>query len=214
MHLLTKTTLCVFSLVATGIIASAETINFDEFAATDNDAQLTTAYAGDGVTFSGNAGTWGGIAHGDPGSWSVNGTNGPNFLGDNGANNGATYTDFINFATAQSSVSFDASRTNGSSAGQTLKVEAFDASNALLDTETLTLGAINTWSTFDVNGADIATVELIGSANGFSPFGIDNLEFTAAAPEPGYAVILAVSLLGLFAYKQRTTESKARRSTL
>jgi len=71
-----------------------------------------------------------------------------------GGNNGGSYTDYIYFATAQSSVSFDASRSDGSSAGQTLEVNAFDG-GSLVATESLALGNINSWTTFDLTGSGI-----------------------------------------------------------
>src|SRR5262252_3910701 len=73
------------AFVASG--AEATVITFDEFPATNNNAPLTNAYAGLGVTFGAtNSGTWGGNSAGDPGNWGLQGTNGPAFLGFNGVN--------------------------------------------------------------------------------------------------------------------------------
>jgi hypothetical protein len=197
---MTAVVLCLLAatgfLVADSSTACAGLITFDEFPATNNGSPVTNEYAGVGVLFdTGNAGTWGGLANGDPGNWGVDGTNGPQFLGNN--NTGA---ESFSFATGESTVSFDASRTNGSAAGQTLTANAYDASNSLVATETLTLGDINTWSTFSLAGAGIVLVDLIGSTNGFSPYGIDNLQFVAVArvPEPGsMAIVLGTGLLAL-----------------
>ena len=129
-------------------VAPATTITFDEFPATDNNAALTSAYAGLGVVFDGhNAGTWEGIAQGDPGNWKLNGTNGPQFLGNNGE---GSYKQSIDFTNGATSISFDASRGYGSSAGQTLTANFYDDSDDLLDSQIQTLGNINTWSTFSL----------------------------------------------------------------
>ncbi|MBS0479892.1 MAG: hypothetical protein JSR79_11415, partial [Proteobacteria bacterium] len=107
-------------LCATSV--SAQTIKFDEFAADDvNGAIASNRYAYLGVTFGGSTdgATRGGIANGDPGSWGVNGTNGPIFSGFNG--NGASgYTQTLTFASNIGFFSLDASRTNGSSDGTVL----------------------------------------------------------------------------------------------
>jgi hypothetical protein len=188
------------SLLMTVSIAHAGIINFDEYPATNSGVPVTTLYSSLGVTFSAtNFGTWSGIANGDPGGWGLNGTNGPDFLGDNGGNNGSSYTDYIYFATAQSSVSLDASRSNGSSAGQSLTVYAF-AGGSLVATESLVLGSINSWTTFDLMGSGITEIELVGSSNGFSPFGIDNLQFsssTTVTPEPSSFLLLGSGFAAL-----------------
>ena len=198
--------LFVIGLAALASTCSAGVITFDEFPAMDNGAALTTAYSGIGVTFDDrNTGTWDGIDNGDPGGWGVNGTNGPNFLGNNGGNNGETYAESIFFAVGQATVSFDASRTGGSSSGQTLTANAYDGSNNLIDSVVLTLGNVNAWTAFSVSGAGIARVDVIGSTSGFSPYAIDNLQFTsgsASVPEPGSILLLAIGVAGLAGVKR------------
>ena len=187
--------IAAFALAQTSI-ANATAITFDEIPAMNNGTPLTSAYAGVGVTFDNrNSGIWGGLSQGNPGNWAVNGTSGPQFLGDNGVNNGQTYAQSIFVATAQLSVSFDASRTEGSAAGQTLTVNAYDPLSDLVATETITLGDLNVWSTFTLNAADIVRVDTVGSAQGFSPYAIDNLKFINVSTVPDQASTLALSSL-------------------
>jgi hypothetical protein len=181
------------------VIASNTVITFDEFPALNNNQPLTSAYAGFGVTFDNrNSGTWGGLANGDPGNWEVNGTDGPQFLGVNGVNDSGTYAESIFFAAGQSIVSFDASRTFGSSPGQTLTANAYGPLNNLVATETITLGGLNTWSIFTLDASDIVRVGTVGSAQGFSPYAIDDLQFNSVNTVPDQASTLVLaSLSGL-----------------
>lgn len=67
--------------------ATAEVITFDEILPADsNCCYLTTEYADMGVTFvtTDDGSIWGGMSNGNPGSWYIDGTNGPAFLGFNG----------------------------------------------------------------------------------------------------------------------------------
>lgn len=149
-----------------------------------------------GVTFDGfNSGTFGGIGNGDPGNWGLNGTNGPQFLGNNGVHSGDTYVESIYFAVGQTTISFDASRANGSRAAQTLTVIA-TASNNFAAIETLTLGDINGWTTFSLTGSGPYTRLTRLDLSSSGPHGIDNLQFNTV-PEPSLVLVLAVMLLGL-----------------
>ncbi|MBI5790619.1 MAG: PEP-CTERM sorting domain-containing protein [Rhodocyclales bacterium] len=187
--------------------AQATTITFDEFAATNNNSPLTTLYAGLGVTFgTDNSGTFGGIGQGDPGNWSLFGTNGTAFLGNNGVNNFNSYDTTIFFSSAVSNVSFDVSRSNGSTAGQSMTAYAYQGAT-LLGSQSVNLGAINSWSTFSFAMGGIDKLVLDGSQGGFSPYGVDNLQFNSAAPVPEpetYAMMLAgLGLLGVVARRRR-----------
>ncbi|MBV6449055.1 FxDxF family PEP-CTERM protein [Nitrosomonas sp.] len=194
--------------LAAGLVMSfgaqaAVTVTFDEFPATNNNSPITAEYAGLGITFGAdNSGTWGGLSAGDPGSWNLEGTNGSAFLGNNGLNNGSTYVTSIFFSSLINSVSFDASRSLGSSDGQTLTVNAYHGAT-LVSSQTITFGDINSWTSVSFSTSGIDSLILDGSDAGFSPYGIDNL--VVAVPEPEmYGMLLAgLGLMGFMASRRR-----------
>ena len=182
--------------------ANATTITFDEFAATNNNVALTTAYSSLGVLFSGtNAGTWGGNSNGNPGNWGLEGTNGPQFLGFNGSNNG--YSETVQFASAITAASLDFSRSNGSVDGS-ITLTAFDGVTPV-SSDTSALGALNSWSTLSVSGAGITSIEWSGTGSGFHPYGVDNFVFSTGVPEPSTwaMMLLGFAGLGLIAYRRK-----------
>ena len=178
-----------FAMAATAA-AHAGTINFDEFAATNDGTALTNAYAGMGVIFSANnAGTWIGLTGGDPGNWGVTGTNGPQFLGFNGTNG---YGEDVTFTNAFGKASLDFSRTNGSVDGS-ITLDAYSLGN-LVDTVTGNLGAINTWKTLTVTGVNIDELIWTGSGTAYHPYGVDNLVWGAGAPEPATWAMMLIGV--------------------
>jgi len=205
-------------------LSGAAMITFDELPAGNANTAITNLYGSAGVTFgTDNSGIWSGLSQGDPGNWDLEGTNGGAFLGNNGASNGNSYVTSIFFSSMASDVSFDVSRSNGSSAGQTLTASAYSGL-ALLSTQMVLLGAINSWTSMVFGIGGISSLVISGSTAGFSPFGLDNLQFSTnghpatdgigdvttnvtAIPEPGtYAMMLAG--LGLMGFVARRRSSK------
>lgn len=194
-----RQTLLAATLLACAAIApaGAATINFDEFAADDTNGPMAPArYAYLGVTFTStdDGSTWGGLGNGDPGNWGLLGTNGSIFSGYNGESYGAGML----FGMAVDGVALDASRSNGSAAGNTFTLEGY-LNGLLVDSETITFGDINSWSTLMLTGT-IDELRWSGAGNGFHPYGIDNIRWDAASavPEPG-SLALAGLALGLLA---------------
>jgi len=180
-----------FLLAAAGAVllsagaAQAATVTFDEFAADNtNGAIPSNRYAGVGLTIvaTDDSSTWGGNSNGNPGNWDLEGTNGAIFAGFNGS----SYNAIFQFAGLITNFSLDASRSKGSGAGQGLTVEGW-RNGALIDSNALDLGDINDWTTFALGGV-YDEIRIQGEIAGFSPFGIDNLNWDRSGgviPEPG-----------------------------
>jgi hypothetical protein len=181
-------------------MAEAGTITFDESPAADDGSAYNATILG--VTFSAtNAGVWGGNGNGNPGNWQLQGTNGSQFLGFNGA----PYSETLTFVSPVDSFSADFARAAGSSDG-TITLSAFDGST-LLGSTTGTLGAINTWSTLSLSLPGINKITWSDAGTGFSPYGVDNLNFTSSPiSEPGSVTLLGLGL-GLLIF----TKGRARR---
>ena len=180
------------SLLLSFSAAQAATITFDEFAPDNANGTIPAGrYAGLGVTVVGtdDSSTWGGNSGGNVGNWGLEGTNGAAFSGFNGS----SYNVIFQFAGFITNFSLDASRSNGSSAGQTLTVEGW-RDGGLIDSSQLVLGDINSWSTFSLGGI-FDEIHIQGGNNGFSPFGIDNLNWDRSGdvvPEPATWALMIV----------------------
>jgi hypothetical protein len=179
----------------------AAVITFDEFAADNvNGPMPANRYAALGITFvaTDDGSTWGGIANGDLGNWGINGTNGPVFSGFNGVSSGLTTL----FSVPVSGFALDVSRSNGSAAGQQFTLEGY-LNNVLVDSVTVTLGGINTWSTVALNGV-VDETRWIGST-GFNPYGVDNVRWNGGSvPDHGSSLLLlAGALAGLVGLHRR-----------
>lgn len=209
-------------LLGTSQAAIAATITFDEFSANNNNTAITNQYASLGLTLGAdNSSIWSGMSQGDTGNWQLEGSNGTAFLGNNGFNNSNSYVTSIFFSRLMSNVSFDASRSYGSSPGQSLVASVFSGA-ALLASQSVQLGGINSWTSIAFGFGGITSLIVTGSSQGFSPFGIDNLQFVEAAtplasgisqlqsevtavPEPeAYAMMIAgLGILGFAARRRK-----------
>ncbi|CAB4603268.1 unannotated protein [freshwater metagenome] len=185
-----KKNLIAFTAVALALVAGALVLPVGGadaliVGATTIDFEIPTGGAGyidadqyiaEGLTFSGAFGIVRGVSQGDPGNWGLEGTDGPQFLGQNRA---VPVT--VDFATEISTFSIDCSRAFGSVEGQTMKVTGFDATAGVVDTETFTFGEVNTWSTSTLSGAGIVQVILNDAGGGSRNWGCDRMIFGEAA---------------------------------
>ena len=111
---------CLFTFTVASAVSNAETISFDEFAATNNKVAIQNEYSGVGVTFGGdNAGTGAGFQMEIPGTlgseWNERACL-PRVI--TGRIMLYTYVTTIFFNTSVTSFSFDVSRSNGSMPGR------------------------------------------------------------------------------------------------
>ncbi len=174
------TCLAPAALTLSALAGGGGQIIFDEFAPDDDNGTIPPGrYAGIGVIFAGtdDSSTWGGLDNGDPGNWSLNGTAGPVFAGFNGASYGVT----IRFLSNVTGVTLDAARANGSVDG-VITVDGY-RNGMLMDSQTVTLGAINKWTTIAVGGL-LDELVISGTGDGFHPFGVDNLRWQGAGACP------------------------------
>lgn len=195
------------ALVAFGAsVASADVIAFDgAYPSLGDGGDPATYYSAQGITIGGdNAGVWGGNSNGNPGGWSLEGTNGPAFLG---CNDGDSCSPTFNFATPVDDVSLDIGLANNWSA--TFTVSGY-LGTTLVDSDTLTINhgvSGGTWDTFALTG-DVDQVVVSSSfvSPGFA-FGLDNVQFDspATAPEPAtFSMLLfGVGAVGLAALRRR-----------
>jgi hypothetical protein len=187
-------------------VASAAIINFDEFAPANTSLNfLSTEYNYLGITFinTDDGSTWGGIGNGDPGNWDLEGTNGSAFLG----YNGSSYSSNLLFNSSIYNLSFDVSRSNGSSAGNSFTANAYDVASNLLESITITFGDINSWSTVSFTSSNIVSLHWFGNGDSFHPFGVDNLQWneSASVPEPATMLLLGFGILGLAGFRRKLT---------
>ena len=206
--------LLLSSLSAT---AHAAVITFDDVAAPAllSDAQaLTSQYSAQGVTFSGT----GAVLNQDS-DFMVTGFSAPNFLAYlseaiidfSGAGSTSEASDVITFAAPLSALSFQVgSGLTGPppSADRLLTVQAFDASNMLVASQSVTLQSA--LQTVSLSGAAITRVTLAAALEFDGEEGVgfvlDDLMTTpagASVPEPGMLALLAPAVTGLMLLRRR-----------
>lgn len=167
--------------------AGAEEISFDELpAANANAPALAEEYAHLGAHFQAtdDGSTWSGMSGGDPGGWGLEGTNGTNFVGFNGASYGLA----VAFDEPVREVRLDVARSAGSRAGDGFVLRGY-RDGAMVEEQVLELGDVNAWSTVEL-GEEVDAIDWVGTGVGTRrhPFGVDNLRWSAEA------ALLAVSI--------------------
>ena len=174
-------------VIATIQTARAATITFDDVLP---QAHVGEHYAPLGVHFGlTDFGVQEGLANGDSGNWSLNGTTGPFFDGFNDSSP-STYSMILTFDTPVTSFSLDAARSNGSTPGDNLVVSGFLGAT-LVDTRMVTFGEINNWTTISLPGV-FDRVQWSGEGVSFHPYGVDNINF-AVVPEPSAFALFIVA---------------------
>lgn len=184
--------------------AHAGVINFEEFPADNSNGPMQAdRYSALGVAFvaTDDGSTWGGIGNGDPGNWDLEGTNGSIFSGFNGSSYGLTML----FDTDVSAFAMDAARSAGSSAGDTITLEGWN-DGGLVETLTVTFGDINVWSTLTL-ASSVDEVRWFGTGDGFHPFGVDNIQWDAAAVSaPAPLALLGLGLIAIGVRRRHGTD--------
>jgi hypothetical protein len=105
----------------------------------------------------------------------------------------------VTFDAPMTNVSFDASRSNGSSPGDGLTVQFWLAGTPLV-TNNIVFGDINTWSPVAHLGpVDMLTFHSTGSS--FRPYGVDNFRFTI--PAPGGAALAGLAFAAMCKRRRR-----------
>jgi hypothetical protein len=162
--------------IAVGIPAGAATISFDEIPPANDylAPPLSEEYAHMGAHFiaTDDGVLWSGMSDGDPGEWSLEGTNGSAFVGFNGFSFSLTML----LDEAVEGFQLDVARAAGSNwrAGFTL---AGFRNGEFVEETFVDLGAtgINEWSTAALS-QPVDEVQMIGSG-GWQPFGVDNVQW-------------------------------------
>jgi hypothetical protein len=164
------------SLLLLAAAAGAEEISFDDVpAANANAPALTDEYAHLGAHFvaTDDGSVWGGVSAGDPGGWGLEGTNGTNFVGFNGASYGLS----VVFDSPVRDIKLDVARSAGSRAGDGFVVRGY-RDGSMVEEVSLVFGDVNEWATVDLI-EEVDAVTWFGTGIRRHPFGIDNLRWNA-----------------------------------
>jgi len=183
--------------------ASATVLTFDDAFHTLGDlGNPADFYSSDGVAVGGEyLGVIGGNGNGNPGGWGLEGTDGSAFLG---CNDGNSCSPTFGFANPVQDVSLDLGLANAWSA--TFTVSGY-LNGVLIDSVTSTLSdsgkAGGTWETFSLAGpVNSVVVTERFTQPGFA-FGLDNVRFSAAVPEPASWAMLLIGFGTLGALQRR-----------
>lgn len=180
-------------------LSAATVITFEGLTpSSTNPPGITNDYSSLGILFAGGPD---GVVRDGVTGWGITGTNGSQFLGYNGEPPGTgPFGEILLFAEDIAAISFDASRSSGSSSGQSLIISGY-LDGGFVESSSVVLGNIGDWSTASLVGQfDEVRFESTGSST-FRPFGIDNLSFTSV-PEPSSAFLLGLGALALLARRR------------
>jgi hypothetical protein len=143
----------------------------------------------------------GGVGNGDPGNWSLNGTNGSAFLG---CNDGNDCSPTFNFNSAITNVSLDIGLSYQGTG--TFTVTGYLGASVVA-TSVFTVidpDSNGTWGTAILNGS---IDKVVVTSSGAGAFGIDNLAFgpdaATGAPEPATFALVAGALASLGVLRRR-----------
>jgi hypothetical protein len=151
------------------------TINFDEVPIPDDVYTDANIYVEQGVTIEGAFGIVRDAV--DNSNWGLNGTDGRQFLGQNG-----DQPITITFATPINGFEIDCSASFGTSNGNGITVTGLDATDAVVDSMSTTFPTVNTWTTLTIEGGGITSVTLAGTPNDASPWGCDRMIMSTGDP--------------------------------
>jgi hypothetical protein len=175
--MLRQLSLLAFLLLVAAAADAAE-ISFDEISATDDNAPvLAEEYAHLGVHFvaTDDGSVWSGVSSGDPGSWGLEGSQGSNFAGFNGASYGLG----VVFDEPIRDFRLDVARSLGSRVGDAFLLRGH-RDGAMVEEVSVVLGDVNAWSTVEL-AEEVDAVSWVGLGTRRHPFGVDNLRWSAEA---------------------------------
>jgi hypothetical protein len=180
-HAIRNSGLLALVCLTTAYTASAEMITFDEMAPSNaNCCYLTTEYADQGVTFetTDDGSIWGGLSNGNPGTWFLEGTNGPAFMGFNGASFSASML----FDSPINGFSLDMAPSIGWYTMEDVFTLEGYLGGVLVDRVSTQPLPFAEWMTVELAG-EIDEVLMVSEGPTFpNTYGIDNLVWEAAAP--------------------------------
>ncbi len=176
--------LLVAAGLATAPNALAEVITFDEIApANANCCYLTNEYASLGVTFvtTDDGSIWGGLSAGNPGNWALEGTNGPAFLGFNGA----SFSAHMLFDSPVTTFSLDMAPSVGWFTPDDLFTLEGYRSGVLVDQVTMAPLGFGMWMSVALQGEiDEVRMGVVGPSVP-NTYGIDNVQWVASSGTGG-----------------------------
>jgi hypothetical protein len=180
---LLRISLALLTSFAAAFSAGAETLHFEDVpASNDSLAVVGEEYAHFGVHFSTDDGSiWDGASVGDPGGWGLEGTDGPTFLGFDGA----SYSLTASFDTPVLDFQLDVAAADSPLAGwgfdQFILVGSRDG--FVVDSAHVVLGEVDEWATVTLLG-EVDEISWVGGGPPGMRFGVDRLDWFGSGPGP------------------------------